>query len=79
MAAIRSTGGFGSLKKGGTLKTANTRRPESAPASRGLAQNSSASSQSDMASSLAAALEKRKKSALHSDDSDDDDDDDDWK
>ncbi|KAL9548056.1 hypothetical protein MBANPS3_005869 [Mucor bainieri] len=79
MAAIRSTGGFGSLKKGGTLKAANTRRPESAPISRGLAQNSAASSQSDMASSLAAALEKRKKSALHSDDSDASDDDDDWK
>jgi len=78
MAAIRSTGGFGLLKKGGSLKTANTRRPVSSPASRGLNQKNFTSNQSDMASSLAAALEKRKKSALHSDDSDDDDDED-WK
>ncbi|CAO0794284.1 unnamed protein product [Mucor circinelloides] len=79
MAAIRSTGGFGSLKKGGSLKSANTRHPESAPASRSLSQNNSASGKNDMASSLAAALERRKKSAVHSDDSDDSDDDDDWK
>lgn len=74
MAAIRSTGGFGLLKKGGTLKAATTNRPESGPA-RSFSQSNP--NKSDMTSSLAAALQQRK-TALQSDDSDDSDDDD-WK
>ncbi|KAI7892832.1 uncharacterized protein EV154DRAFT_503701 [Mucor mucedo] len=72
MAAIRSTGGFGSLKKGGTLKST----PSSSSRSPSAMSNSSNTNES-MASSLAAVLQQRK-TAMQSDD-DDDDDDDDWK
>ncbi|KAG2207052.1 hypothetical protein INT46_009185 [Mucor plumbeus] len=74
MAAIRSTGGFGSLKKSGTLKAAAINQPESAPV-RSFSQSNP--SKNDMTSSLAAALQQRK-TALQSDGSDDSDDDD-WK
>lgn len=75
MAAIRSTGGFGALKKGGSLKAVpksngNANRSPSV-ASAGGDKNAS------MASSLAAVLQQRK-TAMQSDDEDDDDDDD-WK
>ncbi|CAO3645783.1 unnamed protein product [Mucor hiemalis] len=74
MAAIRSTGGFGSLKKGGSLKVApKSNSAQRSPSAPSLGGNKNAS----MASSLAAVLQQRK-TAMQSDDEDDDDDDD-WK
>ncbi|KAI8047094.1 uncharacterized protein B0P05DRAFT_377973 [Gilbertella persicaria] len=72
MAAIRSTGGFGSLKKSGTLKNVSPNEKN------GLQKSTHKfNGGNDMASSLAAVLNQRK-TAMQSDDENEDDDDD-WK
>ncbi|KAI8639555.1 hypothetical protein BD408DRAFT_421139 [Parasitella parasitica] len=76
MAAIRSTGGFRSLTRDGSLKPAIIKLSESAAAAGNFSQNSS-HIKNNMTSSLAAALQQRKIALMQSDDSDFSDDD--WK
>ncbi|KAI9273287.1 hypothetical protein EDC94DRAFT_594445 [Helicostylum pulchrum] len=74
LAAIRSTGGIGSLKKVSTSKAASTNNNQSFSAT---TTTNSSNSKESMANSLAAVLQQRK-TAMQSDDEDEDDDDD-WK
>ncbi|KAI8372342.1 hypothetical protein EDC96DRAFT_606266 [Choanephora cucurbitarum] len=71
LAAIRSTGGFGSLKRSGTLKSVAVNEKK------GLKSNSQLESHG-MTASLAAVLQKRKTVMQSDDENDKDDSDDDW-
>ncbi|KAI8371541.1 uncharacterized protein BYT42DRAFT_616628 [Radiomyces spectabilis] len=72
MASIRATGGFGNLKKGGTLRKVDTEKAPSGhtPAS---SPETAKTGTPDLASSLAAALQQRK-TAMQSDDEHESDD-----
>ncbi|KAI8387472.1 hypothetical protein BD560DRAFT_486322 [Blakeslea trispora] len=70
LAAIRSTGGFGSLKRSGTLKTVSVNEKNGLNASSNVEANG-------MTASLAAVLQKRK-TVMQSDDESEEEDDDDW-
>ncbi|KAI8890003.1 WH1-domain-containing protein [Backusella circina FSU 941] len=77
LASIRATGGFGSLKKGGTLKRVTTKDSSStlnSTASNGSPKSGGGGGGGDLANSLAAVLQSRK-AAMQSDDEDDDDED----
>ncbi|KAI7880394.1 WH1-domain-containing protein [Lichtheimia hyalospora FSU 10163] len=86
MASIRATGGFSSLKKGGTLRSVPAdASPSSSPGSSARTATAvgagaavggaaAAAGSGDLASSLAAVLQQRK-TAMQSDDESDDDDD----